>query len=516
MAIYHCHISVIGGGRSAVAAAAYRAGEKLNEKESGKVQDYTHKQGVAYQRVYLPENAPAELADRETLWNKVQDAESHNHSKKGAQFAREVEVALPREMSREQQIEALDSFIEENFTSKGMIADLALHDKGQPHAHIMLTMRELDEEGNFCNKAREVWANDRDENGKAIYNPDKPCYDPKNKAETEQYRIPKLDENGQQKVRERKGKGKEYLWEKVRQDTNDWNSKANAEKWRENWAKTCNRYLDKEHQIDHRSYREQGIEKGATIHEGYAARQIEKRGKISDRCEINRTIKQLNKELDKVRAEMKALDRGHTMSQSAKNRLADIVGKDNAITAGFSNNGGGQDKGGERWDLMTEQRKDEIRHKNLFRDSYGDEEKSLMSDWKPKQMTAAPENIFADIFKDKGEKDDDRGRGNDDRRAGGRTDRTNDSSSAIFERAIQRDFATNQRSAQSRGQGEGREDLDAFIRSINAKIRSAEVSRANRDAEQRRLIDEREQLAKGRDKKAKGKQREDTGLVRTR
>lgn len=316
MAIYHCSIKIISraGGRSAVASAAYRSGEKLYNEETGLTHDFTNKGGVIMSEIILPENAPSDYQNRELLWNEVQKVESRSD----ARFAREVEVALPVEMNREQQIECVRNYIQENFTSKGMIADWALHDKedGNPHAHIMLTTRALNENHEWDTKTRSVFANARDEEGRAIYNPELPSYDPKDRENTSHYRIPQLDENGEQKFRERAGKGKEMLWERVNIPSNDWNDRANAEKWRESWAEHCNRYLDPEHQIDHRSYERQGIDKEPTIHEGFTARKIEADGNISERVQINREIKDRNS----FREEMKQLARELTQAITEKAR----------------------------------------------------------------------------------------------------------------------------------------------------------------------------------------------------
>ena len=121
MAIYHCSIKIISrsGGRSAVACAAYRAGEKLYDKETGTLQDYTNKGGVILSEIKLPDGAPEYFRDRETLWNEVQMAESQ----KNAQLAREIEVAFPKEFTREQQMLCAWDFINTNFVEKGMIAD---------------------------------------------------------------------------------------------------------------------------------------------------------------------------------------------------------------------------------------------------------------------------------------------------------------------------------------------------------------------------------------------------------
>ncbi len=294
MSIYHCSIKVVSraGGRSAVASAAYRAGEKLYNEETGLTHDFTHKGGVVMNEVILPDNAPRRYLDREVLWNEVQQIEKRSD----AQFAREIEVALPNEMKRDQQIECVRSFIRDNFVKEGMIADWALHDKGDgnPHAHILLTLRGIDEHEQWQQKQKTVFANGRDEKGRPIYDPTKPSYDPKKKEETSQYRIPQLDKDGKQKVRVRKGKGTEYLWEKITVPENDWNDHNKAEIWRSSWAEHCNRYLAKDKQIDHRSYARQGIDQVPTIHEGVVARQMEAEGKLADRCQINRDVRERN------------------------------------------------------------------------------------------------------------------------------------------------------------------------------------------------------------------------------
>ncbi len=302
MAIYHCSIKIInrGGGRSAVASSAYRSGEKLYNEETGLTHDFTKKGGVAFSEVLLPEHAPPSYLDRQTLWTEIQRVEKRSD----AQLAREVEVALPNELNRNEQIECVRNYINENFVSKGMIADWALHDKGDgnPHAHIMLTCRGICEDGQWDAKTKTVFANDRDLKGRAIYNPDLPSYNPKDKENTSQYRIPVLDENGKQKTRERKGKGTEYVWVRITIPVNDWNEQSNAEIWRRSWADHCNRYLSAEDQIDHRSYERQGIDRLPTIHEGVIARKIEENGGISERVQQNRDIIERNSLKEQIEA----------------------------------------------------------------------------------------------------------------------------------------------------------------------------------------------------------------------
>ena len=155
-------------------------------------------------------------------------------------------------------------------------------------------MRGFDEKGDWAKKQKSVFANSRNADGKAIYDPTLPSYDPKDKAGTTQYRIPALDKDGNQKTRVREGKGTEYLWEKVSIPANDWNDHSKVEKWRASWAEHCNRYLKPENKIDHRSYERQGLDKEPTIHEGVTARQMEKEGAVSDRCEYNRGVRERN------------------------------------------------------------------------------------------------------------------------------------------------------------------------------------------------------------------------------
>ncbi len=139
IAIYHCSIKIIsrGKGKSAVAAAAYRAGEKLTNDFDGETHDYTHKGGVVHTEILLPGHAPAAFSDRAVLWNAVEKIEKA----KNAQLAREIEIALPRELTREQGISLVREYVKEQFVNAGMCADFAIHDTGggNPHAHIMLT-----------------------------------------------------------------------------------------------------------------------------------------------------------------------------------------------------------------------------------------------------------------------------------------------------------------------------------------------------------------------------------------
>ena len=295
LAIYHCSVKIIGRskGKSVIAAAAYRAGEKLYDRETGVTHDFTRKGGVMHQEILLPGHAPEEYTDRQTLWESVAKAEK----KSNAQLAREVEVALPIEFSEQLQLAVIREYVQENFLSEGMCADIAIHDKGNgnPHAHILLTTRPIKADGSWGAKEKKDYA--KDENGE---------------------RIPLIDKKtGMQKL----GKRNEKLWKRITVQAHDWNDQGNVEKWRKSWAGICNRYLSMEQQIDHRSYKRQGLALEPTIHEGYLARQMEQHGEVSNRCEYNRIVKQLNHVIKEWYYTMKVLH------QMIMEKVRDVIGR---------------------------------------------------------------------------------------------------------------------------------------------------------------------------------------------
>lgn len=155
MAIYHASAKIVkrSSGRSSVAAAAYRSGEELTDERTGVVSDYTRKSDVVHSRIIAPIGAPDWATGREQLWNRVEASEK----RKDAQLAREFEVALPRELNREQQVALTERYARDNFVRKGMIADVCIHDKdgSNPHAHILLTMRDI--EGDEFGKKNRTW-----------------------------------------------------------------------------------------------------------------------------------------------------------------------------------------------------------------------------------------------------------------------------------------------------------------------------------------------------------------------
>ena len=158
MAIYHLSIKIFSrgkGGKSAVAAAAYRAGEKIFCEYDGRMNDYTRKGGVVHTEILLPEYAPVEFKDRAILWNAVERVEKAEN----AQLAREVEFSLPVELTLAQNKSLVREYVKHNFVDKGMCADICIHDKddGNPHAHVLLTMRPFNEDGSWGNKQRKEY-----------------------------------------------------------------------------------------------------------------------------------------------------------------------------------------------------------------------------------------------------------------------------------------------------------------------------------------------------------------------
>ena len=313
-----------GAGRSAVAAAAYLSCSRILNEYDGVQHDYTRKQGLGWRQVFLPATAPAEWQDRETLWNAVEETETAKDSR----LAREFVAALPIELSREEQIQLLQDFIKEQFVADGMCADAAIHDPyppgHNPHAHILLTVRPLDEKGKWQYKTEKEYlcVKDGEERGFTA-------------AEFKQAQADGWEKQCQYKV----GKKKVYMapsaaqaqgYERVskypkstkfgRQNpiTERWNSDEQLVLWRAAWADVANRHLERtghEERIDHRSHAERGLLERPTVHEGVVARAMEKKGVISDRCELNRQIKADNALLRELRGQVKKL------AQAVKNTI---------------------------------------------------------------------------------------------------------------------------------------------------------------------------------------------------
>ena len=316
MAIYHLEAKVVsrGAGRSAVAASAYLSCSRLYNDYDGIQHDYTKKQGLVWQGVFLPKYAPQEWRDREKLWNAVEEVETAKDSR----LAREFVVALPVELSRGEQIELLQEFIREQFVSDGMCADAAIHDTDghNPHAHTLLTVRPLDEQGNWQYKTEKEYLCVRNGEERGF-----------TAAEFKEAQAEGWEKQFPYKV----GKRKLYMAPSaaeaqgyVRADKHPkstrygrqnpiaerWNSEEQLVEWRKAWADVTNRYLERyghDERIDHRSHADRGLSEQPTIHEGVVAHALEKKGIISDRCEINRQIKADNALLRELKATVKKL-----------------------------------------------------------------------------------------------------------------------------------------------------------------------------------------------------------------
>lgn len=250
MAIFHMHAQVIGRtkGRSCVAAAAYRSGQRLTiDKEAAihyagnrRVFDYSRRHAVMLSEIIPPEHSPEWARNRESLWNQAELAEKRVNS----QTAREIEVSLPRELSLESQNEIVREFVRDNFTSKGMVADYSIHWDGalddgspnNPHAHIMLSLREIQEDG-FGKKRRE------------------------------------------------------------------WNDKSNLYAWRKAWSHGVNRALEKEgfsQRVSHRSHADRGVQLEPTIKLWASPSNEHGRGEISQN-QVDRLREVLNSNAQKIR-----------------------------------------------------------------------------------------------------------------------------------------------------------------------------------------------------------------------
>ncbi len=318
MAIYHLEAKVVsrGSGRSAVAASAYLSCSNILNDYDGVRHDFTRKKGLIWEEVFLPGVAPQKWQDRAVLWNAVEETEKTKDSR----LAREFVPALPVELNKEQWQELLTDFINEQFVADGMCADVAIHDPyppgHNPHAHIMLTVRPLDENGKWQYKTEKEYLciKDGEEQGftaaefKAVQDEGwekqylylvgkKKVYMTPSEAEVQGYervnKYPKSTKYGRQNpISER------------------WNSEEQLVLWRKAWADVTNKYLERyghKERIDHRSNADRGIEEQPTIHEGVVARALEKKGIVSDRCEINRQIKADNALLRELKATVKKL-----------------------------------------------------------------------------------------------------------------------------------------------------------------------------------------------------------------
>lgn len=276
--------------------------------------DYTRKQGLVWQQIFLPDMAPAEWQNREVLWNTVEEAEKMKDSR----LAREFVAALPIELGRDEWITLLTDFIQTNFVADGMCADVAIHDTDghNPHAHIMLTVRPLKENGTWQQKTEKEYLCVRDGEERGFTAAEFKAAHTEGWEKQYQYKVGKKKVYMVPSVAEAQGLERVSKYPKStkygRQNpiTARWNSEEQLVLWRAAWADAVNLYLERsghEERIDHRSHAERGLDEQPTIHEGVAARAMEKKGIVSDRCELNRQIKADNALLRELKSLVKKL-----------------------------------------------------------------------------------------------------------------------------------------------------------------------------------------------------------------
>lgn len=316
MAIYHLEAKIVsrGTGRSAVAAAAYMSCSKIYNDYDGVQHDYTRKQGLVWQQIFLPLMAPAAWQDREVLWNAVEE----NEKTKDSRLAREFVVALPKELDKDGWTTLLTEFVQDNFVADGMCADATIHDTDghNPHAHILLTVRPLNEDGTWQYKTEKEYlcVKDGEERGFTAAE--------LKSAQSDGWEKQYQYKDGKKKVYMPPSEADSHGYERAdkhpkstrygRQNpiSGRWNSEEQLVLWRAAWADISNRHLERagsDERIDHRSHADRGLNEQPTIHEGVFARLMEREGKVSDRCELNRQIRADNKLLRELRAQVKKL-----------------------------------------------------------------------------------------------------------------------------------------------------------------------------------------------------------------
>ena len=337
MVIYHLEAKMVsrGAGRSAVAASAYLSCSRMLNEYDGVQHDYTRKQGLVWQAVFLPDMAPVEWQDREKLWNAVEETEKTKDSR----LAREFVAALPIELSRQQQIALLQKFVREQFVAEGMCADVAVHDTDghNPHAHILLTVRPLTETGAWQYKTEKEYLCVKGGEERGFTAAEFKSAQAEGWEKQYQYKVDK------KKVYMAPSQAEKCGYERVSKYPKStkygrqipisarWNSEEHLLVWREAWATAANRCLElagHAERIDHRSHAARGLEERPTVHEGVAAQALERRGILSDRCELNRQIKADNALLRELKAELKKLSDlvVHTVSAVAE-RLEKLRGR---------------------------------------------------------------------------------------------------------------------------------------------------------------------------------------------
>ena len=311
-----------------MAASAYLSCSKILNDYDGVQHDYTRKKGLVWEQIFLPQYAPPEWKDRSELWNAVEE----NEKTKDSRLAREFVPALPIELTPVQWQELLSDFIQNSFVADGMCADVAIHDPDplghNPHAHIMVTVRPLDEQGKWQYKTEKEYLCVRNGEEQGFTASEFKTAQADGWEKQYPYKV------GRKKVYMPPSEAEKHGYERAskhpkstkfgRQNpiTERWNSEEQLVQWRKEWADVTNRYLEQyghDARIDHRSHADRGLSEQPTIHEGVVARALEKKGVISDRCEINRQIKADNALLRELKSEVKKL------MQAVKNTVPAIA-----------------------------------------------------------------------------------------------------------------------------------------------------------------------------------------------
>ena len=254
-----------------MAAAAYQSGEKLFSEYDGQWKSGDHQERIIFKDILLPPNAPKAYANRQMLWNAVDASEP----KDNAQTARRFIITLPKELSIEENIRLIRDYCQKQFVARGMIADIAVHfddkEPPNPHAHILCTMRSMNEQGQWNDKTKTAYA---------------------------------LDENGNRIM------GKNGKWKRVRIDTVDWNDRKYCEIWRHEWEVIQNKALEqagRTERVNMRSFKRQGLETAPQVHLGPAAFALEKKGIRTSLGEHNTAVKYINMLFRKISAKLKSL-----------------------------------------------------------------------------------------------------------------------------------------------------------------------------------------------------------------
>ena len=328
MAIYHFEAKVItrGTGRSVVDAAVYASCSQIYNDYDGINHDYTRKQGCVYSEIFLPTNVPTEWQDRAELWNAVEAAEKS----KDSQLARELIVALPIELQIDEWKSILKTFITENCVDKGMCADVSIHDTDghNPHAHILLTMRPLDDKGKWQAKTQKEYLCKRGDDEQGFTADEFKSAQADGWEKQYQYFV------GKKKIYMTPSEAKAQSLERASKNPKstrygrqnpicaEWNSEEQITVWRKAWEDVTNVELKRKNALEHidcRSFKDRGIDEQPTIHEGVTARIIEQRGGVSERCEMNRQIRKDNALFRELKALVKKL------SEVVENTTAKIV-----------------------------------------------------------------------------------------------------------------------------------------------------------------------------------------------